>query len=713
MPAFIVRTRYYQVRRVYKAYVCQPKSDTLPHLLEESFKLFEMCFSLFDEDGAGTISFSELQDGFAKMGVYGGSVLFDSFNKVDVDRNGTLDFSEFLALMHIWYKQGSAMLQFFCDPINVDVAQRGFALMQAYLAEYDTDGNLRMSEHELDGFFRKMFPEHYRSGAYKEALDDVWPRHTRTTEMGFTRFMYLCYCVCCNLPGSGLQGTYNKKKWQEFKIELGRQVSMNTLAGPEEMKRAFEVLEKDFKQFDKQGEGLTDMVELSVNMSHFSKDERLESLMRLQMAFFEADGSNSKVLDFFEFMHLGFVLTTSGSYSKIITSSDPKVVKKTFLDIHRRYTSEDRDRNKRLTYDELRNFIKRQLGYEPSNLTDVFNQIGYQSSSANYQTAVDMVRLFQLLYILVNPTGQYAPGKYKPNKRGHNMFKSLISAPTPSYIRRPARVPDVNPALFEQHSFLGQDGLEEQMKGAYNGVVCVGRKFSTSSPLISLSAELVGSILNEVRLVEKIEHPNCQYLIGAKTTLENGGILLLVEHCSEGSIFDCYCKGKHFDVPTAWRLAKETASGLEAIHNLGYMHRNINSSNVLLDGNMVAKISSFELCTDERQSDTACGQPRWTAPEVLKNFGHGKSLYDKRCDVYSFGVVLFEIFNGRIPMTSVPNHVVATQVLTRNRRPTNDVAPKEVEKIMERCWDAEPANRPSISEVLSLLEGVKSVCGGR
>ncbi len=90
-------------------------------------------------------------------------------------------------------------------------------------------------------------------------------------------------------------------------------------------------------------------------------------------------------------------------------------------------------------------------------------------------------------------------------------------------------------------------------------------------------------ILDEVKFFMKLDHPNCHYLLGAKTTLDNGGILELTEVCENGSLFDLYCqKGTRFSAPTAWRIGRECALGYDAIHDIGYMHRDIKSLWVFL-----------------------------------------------------------------------------------------------------------------------------------
>lgn len=52
----------------------------------------------------------------------------------------------------------------------------------------------------------------------------------------------------------------------------------------------------------------------------------------------------------------------------------------------------------------------------------------------------------------------------------------------------------------------------------------------------------------QVKFFVKLDHPNCHYLLGAKTTLDKGGLMTLTEVCEHGSLFDLYCQnGKTFN----------------------------------------------------------------------------------------------------------------------------------------------------------------------
>ncbi len=116
---------------------------------------------------------------------------------------------------------------------------------------------------------------------------------------------------------------------------------------------------------------------------------------------------------------------------------------------------------------------------------------------------------------------------------------SIISMRVATFTPRPARVDNVDPSKFEQKALIGREGQEEHYMGRYDGVPCVAKVLKGS-----LDSDVKVSFLQELRILEKLDHPNCQYFLGAKTTCENGGTMVLLELCAEGSLFDKYRKGE-------------------------------------------------------------------------------------------------------------------------------------------------------------------------
>ena len=162
-----------------------------------------------------------------------------------------------------------------------------------------------------------------------------------------------------------------------------------------------------------------------------------------------------------------------------------------------------------------------------------------------------------------------------------------------------------------------------------------------------------------------------------------------------------------FDQRTAWRIAIECASGLQAVHKLAYMHRDVKSLNILLTDGFRAKLADFGLATSATSAYDACGTVQWMAPEVLRNYYHPhSSKYDKRCDLYSFGVLLWEIVTCQCPYgnTGKNQMQIARLVMEKNWRPEllSDMNPV-LSNVVTTCWQRAPDLRPSLDAVLKIL----------
>ncbi|KAI3386782.1 hypothetical protein SNEBB_009191 [Seison nebaliae] len=176
------------------------------------------------------------------------------------------------------------------------------------------------------------------------------------------------------------------------------------------------------------------------------------------------------------------------------------------------------------------------------------------------------------------------------------------------------------------------------------------------------------SFLQEVHLMRELRHPNVLRFIGIMWSNEHR-LNLVVDYISGGTVKDLI---HNIDIHLPWlrrvRIASDISAGMEYLHSMRIIHRDLNPNNCLIreDGTVVVadfglsrivldddhfyhSISSNEH-TDKYsrkslqrcQKYTVVGSPYWMAPEML----NGRA-YDERVDIFSFGIILCEII-GRV-----------------------------------------------------------------
>ncbi|KAM1169030.1 hypothetical protein PS2_030607 [Malus domestica] len=201
---------------------------------------------------------------------------------------------------------------------------------------------------------------------------------------------------------------------------------------------------------------------------------------------------------------------------------------------------------------------------------------------------------------------------------------------------------------FDEGEKLGEGGFG----GVYRGFIKGLDSYVAVKRVSSRSRQGMKEYAAEVRIISRLRHRNLVQLIG--WCHEKGELLLVYEFMSNGSLESHLFKSKTL-LPweARYRIAQGLASGLFYLHEEWeqcVLHRDIKSSNIMLDSNFNAKLGDFglaRLVDHGKQSQTTilAGTMGYMAPECLTT---GKA--SKETDVYSFGIVALEIACGRKPI---------------------------------------------------------------
>ncbi|XP_017382716.1 tyrosine-protein kinase Fer isoform X4 [Cebus imitator] len=250
---------------------------------------------------------------------------------------------------------------------------------------------------------------------------------------------------------------------------------------------------------------------------------------------------------------------------------------------------------------------------------------------------------------------------------------------------------------------LGKGNFGEVYKGTLKDKTSVAVKTCKED----LPQELKIKFLQEAKILKQYDHPNIVKLIGVCT--QRQPVYIIMELVSGGDFLSFLRKKKdELKLKQLVKFSLDAASGMSYLESKNCIHRDLAARNCLVGENNVLKISDFGMSRQEDggvYSSSGLKQIpiKWTAPEAL-NYGR----YSSESDVWSFGILLWETFSlGVCPYPGMTNQQAREQVERGYRMSAPQHCPEDISKIMMKCWDYKPENRPKFSELQKELAIIK------
>ncbi|XP_059949216.1 tyrosine-protein kinase Fer isoform X3 [Mesoplodon densirostris] len=250
---------------------------------------------------------------------------------------------------------------------------------------------------------------------------------------------------------------------------------------------------------------------------------------------------------------------------------------------------------------------------------------------------------------------------------------------------------------------LGKGNFGEVFKGILKDKTAVAVKTCKED----LPQELKIKFLQEAKILKQYDHPNIVKLIGVCT--QRQPIYIIMELVPGGDFLSFLRKKKdEIKLKQLVKFSLDAASGMAYLESKNCIHRDLAARNCLVGENNVLKISDFGMSRQEDggvYSSSGLKQIpiKWTAPEAL-NYGR----YSSESDVWSFGILLWETFSlGVCPYPGMTNQQAREQVERGYRMSAPQHCPEDIFKIMMKCWDYKPENRPKFTELQKELTVIK------
>ena len=256
---------------------------------------------------------------------------------------------------------------------------------------------------------------------------------------------------------------------------------------------------------------------------------------------------------------------------------------------------------------------------------------------------------------------------------------------------------------YEIQELIGTGGMSDVYRAKDNklnrnvAVKVLKQEFSENR-------DFVAKFRKEAEAAANLMHPN---IVTVYDVGEENGISYIVMELVDGYTLKQYIEKKsRLTISECISIALPIASGIEAAHNNGIIHRDIKPQNVIISKDGKVKVTDFGIAkttTSNTISSNVMGSVHYTSPEQARG-----GFSDEKSDIYSLGITLFEMVTGRVPFNGDTTVAIAIKHIQEEmpspRIYVEDV-PISIEQIILKCTQKSPDRRyQKMSEVIEDLK---------
>lgn len=240
-------------------------------------------------------------------------------------------------------------------------------------------------------------------------------------------------------------------------------------------------------------------------------------------------------------------------------------------------------------------------------------------------------------------------------------------------------------------------------EGAF-GLVYQGKlDGATDVAMKTAGNQLASDMKKEIKLLAQLRHKNILQYYGIYRS--QNVLYIVTELMVNGNLLGMLRKNV-LSEKVLFSMAQDIIRGLIRIHAENIVHRDLAARNILIDGDNVAKIADLGMSQYIQEANLPNERLpfRWTAPELLK-----QERLSIESDVYSYGCLLHEMFSGgHQPWDGIDLGNIREMVCSGQMMPQSEGCPNVMYELMRKCWNKDPARRPSAKSVLKKFEKIDS-----
>uniref|UniRef100_A0AAR2L9Z8 non-specific serine/threonine protein kinase n=1 Tax=Pygocentrus nattereri TaxID=42514 RepID=A0AAR2L9Z8_PYGNA len=268
-----------------------------------------------------------------------------------------------------------------------------------------------------------------------------------------------------------------------------------------------------------------------------------------------------------------------------------------------------------------------------------------------------------------------------------NMDKQLKKLSEDSLTKQPEEVFDV---------------LEKLGEGSYGSVFKAHHK--ETGEIVAIKQVPVESdlqeIIKEISIMQQCNSPHVVRYYGSY--FKNSDLWIVMEYCGAGSVSDIIRqRNKTLGEDEIAAILQSTLKGLEYLHFMRKIHRDIKAGNILLNSEGQAKLADFgvagQLTDTMAKRNTVIGTPFWMAPEVIQEIG-----YNCVADIWSLGITAIEMAEGKPPYADI-HPMRAIFMIPTNPPPTfrnPEQWSEPFREFVSQCLVKSPESRATATQLL-------------
>ncbi|NWR77913.1 STK4 kinase, partial [Centropus unirufus] len=246
------------------------------------------------------------------------------------------------------------------------------------------------------------------------------------------------------------------------------------------------------------------------------------------------------------------------------------------------------------------------------------------------------------------------------------------------------------------------DVLEKLGEGSYGSVFKAIHK--ETGQVVAIKQVPVESdlqeIIKEISIMQQCDSPHVVKYYGSY--FKNTDLWIVMEYCGAGSVSDIIrLRNKTLTEEEIATIVQSTLKGLEYLHFMRKIHRDIKAGNILLNTEGHAKLADFgvagQLTDTMAKRNTVIGTPFWMAPEVIQEIG-----YNCVADIWSLGITAIEMAEGKPPYADI-HPMRAIFMIPTNPPPTfrkPELWSDKFTDFVKQCLVKSPEQRATATQLL-------------